>query len=123
MFMASEKKLVDFNEYWDFLKREADTRGLSDADFMKCCNIPRQRYYEFTAKRNLTGHYMYLLMEGMGLTQKQIEEKSKRKFTEKQIRELKRESWLSAHKGIVDALIDNPELIKILEAQIELFKK
>lgn len=121
--MASEKKLVDFNEYWEFFKREADIRGLSDADFMKRCGIPRQRYYEFTAKRNLTGHYMYLIMGGLGLTQKQIEEKTKRKFTEKQIRELKRESWLSAHTGIVDALIDNPDLIKIVEAQIDLLKK
>lgn len=121
--MASEKKLIDFNEYWDFFKKEADRRGLSDSEFMKLCKIPRQRYYEFIKKRKLTGHYMWLLMEGLKLTQKEIEEKTKNKFTDRQTRELRIESWIAAHREVINALVDHPELLKILQSQIELFRK
>jgi hypothetical protein len=121
--MASEKKLVDFNEYWDFFKREAEGRNLSDSEFMKLCHIPRQRYYEFTQKRNLTGHYMLLLMEGLALSQEVIEKKTKRKFTDRQMRELRRESWISAHTEVVDALVEYPELLTIVKSQIQLLKK
>jgi hypothetical protein len=121
--MASEKKIIDFNEYWNFFKIEAEHRGLSDSEFMKLCKIPRQRYYEFTAKRNLTGHYMWLLMEGLNLSQQQIEEKTKRKFTDKQQKELKISSWIAAHRDIVESLVDNPQLLSILRSQISMLKK
>lgn len=121
--MSSDKKIVDFNEYWNFFKIEAEHRGLSDSEFMKLCKIPRQRYYEFTAKRNLTGHYMWLLMEGLNLSQKQIEEKTRSKFTENQKKELKISGWGAAHRDIVESLVDNPELLTILRSQINLLKK
>lgn len=121
--MASQKKSINFNEYWDFIKREAGLRGWSDSEFMKICKVPRQRYYEFTNQRNLTGTYMLRIMEGMGLTQKMLEQKTKIKFSDEQRRELKKESWIAAHPDIVDALVDNPKLVDILRSQISLFKK
>lgn len=117
------KKITNFNEYWPWIKSEAAKRGWTDSDFMKRCNVPRQRYYEFPERRSLTGTYMYRIMEGMGLTRELIEQESNCRFREDQIRELKKESWISAHQDIIDALIDNPGLVRVVQQQIALIKK
>jgi len=121
--MIAKKKVVNFNNYWDFLKREAELRNLSDTDLMEMCHIPRQRYYEFTDKRNLTGTYMYRLMEGMRMTIEAIENQTGIEMTADQKKELKRETWITEHPNIVDALLQYPELVKSLELQISAIKK
>ena len=112
--MASKKKDVNFNEFWPWLKNEAKRRDWTDGRFMANCRTPRQRYYEFTKSRNLTGTYMVRIMEGMGLTQKTIEKKTGLKFTPEQKKVLRRESWVAAHQDIVDGLVERPELIPIV---------
>lgn len=118
--MASLKKSVDFNEYWHFLKREAELRGWSDAEFMRKCRIPRQRFYEFGKGRNLTGTYMVRVMEGLGLMVENIEKQTKRTFTDAQKRELRKDSWVAAHPNIIEAMIDYPALVDIVEAHIKM---
>ena len=121
--MASMKKTIDFNEYWDFLRSEAASRGWTDLHFMRECKIPRQRYYEFGKTRFITGLYMAKLMEGLGLKQDDIEQRTKKKFTPEQVKALRRDSWVAAHSDIIDGLVDYPELVNIVKQQIELQRK
>jgi len=121
--MSSEKKIITYDEFWDFLKSEAATRGWNDTTFMRNCVIPRQRYYEFGMSRHLTSQYMAKLMEGLNLKREEVEKKSGRRFSEEQITELRRESWIAAHRDIIDGLVQHPELIPILRQQIDLQKK
>ena len=118
--MASQKKEINFNEYWEFFKEEAARRNWTDARFMANCKIPRQRYYEFGKKRSLTGTYMAKIMEGMRLTQDAIEQKTGQRFTDEQIITLRRESWVAAHQALIDGLVEHPELIPLIEQQIGL---
>jgi hypothetical protein len=120
--MASQKKEINFNEYWEFFKEEAARRDWTDGHFMSTCKIPRQRYYEFGKSRSLTGLYMARIMEGMGLTQEMIEKKTGNKFTAEQIIALRRESWVAAHADLIDGLVDHPELIPLIRQQIGLMK-
>ncbi len=120
--MSSQKKEINFNEYWDFFKEEAARRDWTDSHFMSACKIPRQRYYEFGKSRSLTGTYMVRIMEGMGLKQETIEARTGNKFTEDQLRVLRRESWVAAHEDLVDGLVDHPELIPLIRQQIGLMK-
>lgn len=120
--MSSQKKKINFNEYWEFFKDEADRQEWTDGRFMSICKIPRQRYYEFGKGRNLTGTYMLKIMEGMRLTQEMIEKKTGNRFTPEQMRSLRRESWVSAHEDIIDGLVDYPKLVPVVRQQINLMK-
>jgi hypothetical protein len=121
--MASLKKTINFNEYWPWIKSEAARRGWNDSEFMRRCNIPRQRYYEFIERRNLTGTYMHRIMEGMGLSRKAIEEGAKTKMSDDQRKELRKESWVAAHTDIVEALMENTALVNLVQQQITLLRK
>lgn len=117
--MASQKKLVSFSEYWNVFRNEARDRGWPVAEFMRRCGLARQRYSEFDKGRSITGMYLNLLMEGTGLTQEQIEKRSGRKFTAEQVRERKIESWIAAHRDIIEAMVDDPGLIPIIKSIYE----
>jgi hypothetical protein len=114
--MASMKKHITFNEYWKALKDEARDRGWSIGEFMQRCNVPRQRYSEFDKGKSLTGAYMNKLMEGTGLTQKNLEERSGKRFSEEQIKERRIESWAAAHRDIIEAMVDDPDLVPIVRS-------
>lgn len=121
--MSSQKKEINFNEYWEFFKSEASSRNWTDSLFMSTCKVPRQRYYEFGKSRSLTGTYMVRIMEGMGLTQETIEKKTGNRFTPEQMQVLRRESWVAAHEDLVDGLVAHPELIPLIQQQTELYRK
>lgn len=112
--MASKKREVNFNEYWDALKHEAQSRGWGVGHFMEVCRIPRQRYSEFETGRTLSGMYFEKLMGGLGLTQDQIEKKAGRRMSDAQIRERKVTAWIAANPDIIDKMIDNPNIAKII---------
>lgn len=110
--MASARKQIEFNEFWPTLRAEAGLRGWSIGEFMKRCKIPRQRYSEFSSgERPLTGMYLVKIMEGLGLSQEDLERKAGRKFTPEQSRERQVESWAAAHRDIIEGLVDFPDLI------------
>lgn len=120
--MASAKKQIQFNDYLDFFIDEAEKRGLGKTELMQKCAIPRQRLSEFINGRSLTGNYFIRFMEGLQMTMEQIEKKSGRKMTEEQKREIQIESWQAAHRDLIEAMIDNPSLLKVLKAAIESIK-
>ena len=117
--MASMKKIIDCNEFWPTLKDEARRRGWGIGEFMTRCRIPRQRYSEFNQGRSLTGLYINKIMEGLNLKQEELEQKAGKKFSPEQIRERKIESWVAAHRDIVEAMVDDPALLPIVRAIIE----
>jgi hypothetical protein len=121
--MASAKKMVTFNNYMDFILSEAENRGWGKTIIMHNCSIPRQRWSEFEKGRALTGRYFLKFMEGLNLAIKDIEKKSGHKMTAEQKREIQVESWQAAHRNIIEAMIDNPGLLNILEAAIKSTKK
>ena len=121
--MTSARKSVEFNEYLIFILNTARNRGLGKTDLMEKCGIPRQRWSEFEKGRAVTGRYFLKFMEGLNLTIEEIEKLSKRKMTLEQKREIQIESWQSAHRNLIEAMVDNPGSIKILEAAINTHKK
>ena len=58
-------------------------------------------------------------MEGLNLTIDDIEKKSRRNMTPEQKREIQVESWQSAHRDIIEAMVDNPGLLNVLQAAIK----
>jgi hypothetical protein len=121
--MASAKKEIRFNEYLDFILETASSRGLGKTELMGKCAIPRQRWSEFDKGRSVTGRYFLKFMEGLNLTIDDIEKKSRKKMSPEQKRELQVESWQSAHRSLIEAMVDNPGLLHILEAAIKAQKK
>ena len=121
--MASARKSVEFNSYLQFILNIARDRGLGKTELMCKCGIPRQRWSEFEKGRSVTGRYFLKFMEGLNLTIDEVEKLSKRKMTNEQRRELQIESWQSAHRNLIEAMVDNPGLLKILEAAINTTKK
>lgn len=121
--MASARKMIIFNEYLDFFQKEARSRGWGKTELMQKCAIPRQRWSEFEKGRALTGRYFVKFMEGLNLSIKDIEEKSKRKMSSEQKRELQVESWQAAHRDLIEAMIDNPGLINVVQAAIKSQKR
>lgn len=119
MVMASMKKETTFNEYWPVLKQEALNRGWSIGEFMAQCKIPRQRYSEFNAGKRITGLYMHKLMEGLRLTQQQIEQKSGHRFTPEQIRARQFDSFVAANPDIIWGMIDDSSLVPIYRQIME----
>lgn len=115
--MASMKKMVTFDDFWPTLRDAARDRGWSVGEFMRRCRVPRQRYSEFDGgTRPLTGTYLVKLMEGLRLTQEELEVRAGKKFSAEQIRERKFESWVAAHREVVGWFIDDPELIEIVRS-------
>lgn len=121
--MASARKSVEFNEYLQFILNTARDMGLGKTELMVKCGIPRQRWSEFEKGRAATGRYFIKFMEGLNLTIDGIEKLSKRKMTNEQKREIQIESWQSAHRNLIEAMVDNPGLLRILEAAINSNKK
>ena len=81
------------------------------------CKIPRQRFSEFDkGERDLTGGYINRIMEGLGLSQEQVEGLAGKKFSPEQVRERKIEGWTSAHRDIREAMLDDPELVPIVRS-------
>lgn len=117
--MASAKKLISFNEYLGFLLSEATARDWGKTELMKHCGIPRQRWSEFEKGRGLTGRYFLKFMEGLNLTIEGIEKKSGIKMSDEQKREIQIESWQAAHRDLIEAMIDNPALVNVLQAAIK----
>jgi benzoyl-CoA reductase/2-hydroxyglutaryl-CoA dehydratase subunit BcrC/BadD/HgdB len=80
------------------------------------CGIPRQRFSEFkSGKRKVTGLYFLKMMEGLTLTIEKVEEKTGKKFTEAQKRELQIEAFVNAHRDLIGMMVDNPASIKLFE--------
>ena len=121
--MASAKKMVAFNDYMGFILSTAKEKGWGKTDLMNNCVIPRQRWSEFERGRPLTGRYFLKFMEGLNLTIAEVEKKSGRKMTAEQKREIQIESWQSAHRGLIEAMIDNPGIVNIVIAAITSHKK
>lgn len=121
--MASAKKQVQFNEYMSFILIEAKRKGWKKTEMMRQCAIPRQRWSEFEKGRPLTGRYFLKFMEGLNLTIAEVEKKSGRKMTAEQKREIQIESWQSAHRDLIEAMIDNPGIVNIVRAAITSHKK
>lgn len=121
--MASAKKMIDFNDFLSFILAHARERGWGKTELMHNCGIPRQRWSEFEKGRAVTGRYFIKFMEGLHLTIDDIEKKSRRKMTSEQKREIQVESWQSAHRDIIEAMVDNPGLLNVLQAAIKSQKK
>lgn len=121
--MASAKKQVTFNNYIDFIMKEARSKGWGKTLLMHNCGIPRQRWSEFEKGRALTGRYFLKFMEGLNLAIKDIEKKTGRQMSTDQKREIQVESWQAAHRDLIEAMIDNPGLVNILQAAIKTTKK
>lgn len=121
--MASAKKQINFNNYLSFLLNEAKNKGWGKTELMHNCGIPRQRWSEFEKGRALTGRYFLRFMEGLNLAIKDIEKKSGRKMTEEQKREIQVESWQAAHRDLIEAMIDNPGLVTVVQAAIKSQKR
>jgi hypothetical protein len=121
--MATARKQVSFNEYLDYFIKEANRRGWGKTVFMHNCGIPRQRWSEFEKGRALTGRYFLKFMEGLNLNISDIEHKSGRKMSADQKREIQVESWQAAHRDLIEAMIDNPALVTVLQAAIKTVKR
>lgn len=121
--MASAKKMIEFNDYLGFILAQAQARGWGKTELMHNCAIPRQRWSEFENGRSVTGRYFLKFMEGLNLTIDDIEKKSRRNMTPEQKREIQVESWQSAHRDIIEAMVDNPGLLNVLQAAIKSQKK
>ena len=121
--MASAKKMVEFNNYMGFILSQAKEKGWGKTDLMNNCVIPRQRWSEFEKGRILTGRYFLKFMEGLILNIAEIEKKSGRKMSAEQKREIQVESWQSAHRDLIEAMIDNPGLVNVVRAAITSNKK
>lgn len=122
-FMASARKMVTFNNYMGFILSEAKGKGWGKTELMHNCGIPRQRWSEFEKGRALTGRYFLKFMEGLNLSTKNIEEKTRKKMSEEQKREIQVESWQSAHRDLIEAMIDNPGIIGVVQAAIKSTKR
>lgn len=125
-------KTVFFNEFFPFLAGVARERGLGKTEWMTLCGIPRQRFSEFTKAitgagggkpRNVTARYFLRLMEGLQLTQADVEKLAGRSFTEEQKRELKIEQFVLTHRDVIEALVDNPEALDAVRGIIKAFKR
>lgn len=121
--MASAKKKIGFNDYLKFILDTAKERDMGKTELMNKCGIPRQRWSEFEKGRQITGRYFIKFMEGLNMTIEDVEKKSGRKMTAAQRREIQIESWQSAHRELIEAMVDNPGLLKILEAAINSNKR
>lgn len=121
--VASAKKMIDFNNYLGFILTQAKERGWGKTELMHNCGIPRQRWSEFEKGRAVTGRYFIKFMEGLNVTIEDIKKKSRRKMTPEQKREIQIESWQSAHRDIIEAMVDNPGLLNVLQAAIKSQKK
>lgn len=121
--MASAKKKIGFNDYLKFILDTAKERDMGKTELMNKCGIPRQRWSEFEKGRQITGRYFIKFMEGLNMTIEEVEQNSKRKMTAEQKREIQIESWQSAHRNLIEEMVDNPGLLKILEAAINNIKK
>jgi hypothetical protein len=121
--MASAKKMVAFNDYMSFVLSTAKAKGWGKTELMNNCVIPRQRWSEFEKGRILTGRYFLKFMEGLNLSIAEIKKKSGRKMSAEQKREIQVESWQSAHRDLIEAMIDNPGLVNVVRAAITSNKK
>jgi len=102
-----------------FLLQEARAKGWGKTLLMHNCAIPRQRWSEFEKGRALTGRYFLKFMEGLNLAIVDIEKKSGRKMSAEQKREIQVESWQAAHRDLIEAMIDNPGLVHVVNAAIQ----
>ena len=124
VIMASIKKTTTFDEYWPALRDEARNRGWNIGEFMRRCRIPRQRFSEFdSGERSITGLYMQKLIEGLSLTQEQVEIKSGKKFTDEQVKARQFDSWVAANPDLIWAMIDDPSVAQITRQIVENKKK
>jgi len=57
------------------------------------------------------------------LTVERVEQKSGLKMTKEQKREIQIEAWQSAHRDLIEAMIDNPALVKVLQAAVKTLER
>jgi len=107
----------------DFLDSEIRARRWSKGELAERSGVPRQRWSEFGKGRALTGRYFLKYMEGLNLTVERVEQKSGLKMTKEQKREIQIEAWQSAHRDLIEAMIDNPALVKVLQAAVKTLER
>ena len=102
---------ISFGEFWPFLSQEARRRGLKQVEFMKAAGLRQQRYTDFNkSSRTLTTKYFIALCGALGLSLEEVVVRSGIKLSKEQAQAVKLESWISANRKVLTAIVNDPEL-------------
>ncbi|MCK5878228.1 MAG: hypothetical protein KAH24_00505 [Holophagae bacterium] len=117
--MAARKKETDFNEYFDFLWKYAQSKKISKGKFMNDSGLSPQRFSEFSQKnRNITGEYFLKMLGGVGLSPEEMENLSNMPFSEEQSAQLKFDSFVKSQKPFLEELMKDPVKLQICKTVI-----
>ena len=135
--------MVNFNNFFEFLKTEAEKKGLKKGEWMKLSGMNRTRFSEFdkacslktnkkgkasnddqeSKKRNVTPEYFMRLLRGLNMTEAVVQKKSGIKFTEEQRKEIGFTAFLDANKDWFKILYTQPEVFKACKTLADIANK
>lgn len=104
----------DFKRYFSFLWKEANSKGLSQKDYMERCGLLKQSFTKYRNGQGITAKTMINLMEGIGMTIENIEHRSGLNLTKKEKTELTDARWWKHHSLELKYLRDHPEELEEL---------
>ena len=103
-----------FDNYWNWLKKYAESRQIRKGAWMKAASLSPQRYSEFdSGERKVSPRYFIKLCGGLTLKPENVEKMSGERFTTEQKAELKFEGWVDANRELLLKLMDSPQKLKI----------
>ncbi|MCK9274529.1 MAG: hypothetical protein M0P57_05505 [Syntrophales bacterium] len=118
--MASKKKEVDFNEYFEFLWEYAQSKGISKGLFMKNSGLSPQRFSEFSQKtRNVTGEYFLKMLSGVELSPEEAEKESGRPFSPEQSAEIRFDSFVKSEQPFLEELMRDPAKLHLCKTLLK----
>lgn len=119
--MGPDKNTVNFNNYWPFLTREAERRGLSKGAWFRRSGVDLQRYSEFDkGKRCLSAFYFVKIVGGLLMTPEQMPALSGIDFTDEQTRELDYYNRCESERVLLERLLSDPKKIEILKKEYDI---
>ena len=130
--MKSKKPDCNFNEYFPWMWEEAQRQGLNKGPwFAKSGHINQNRWIEFAraskmehsegVSRDVSADYFLRLTRGLGLKPSQVEKKTGKKFSKKQLKRMQRQAWVDANEDLIDMMMD--ATVEKQEMARVLFKK
>jgi len=112
--MASRKKDIDFNEYFDFLWHYAQSKKITKGHFMKNAGLSPQRFSEFSqSTRNITGDYFLKMITGLGLSPEDVERKSGLPFSEEQGIQIRFDGFVKSQRTFLEELMKDPAKLRL----------
>jgi len=129
---STKKPETNFNNYFPWLWDEAQRIGLNKGSWFKKAELHQNRWIEFARaagmsprgeglkERDVSAYYLIILGKGLNLKPEQIETKSGIRFSENQLKKLKKQAWVDANDNLIEKLMNiKPEKLKFIEGILE----